>query len=173
MNWLEFSHFPPHHQELVIMLLSSIRLFSTQQSTLHFEEVTNWVLGREEVIAVATTKLKFLSQVIALQAHLGMEIFNASSPSCKKTIMHLNHNYARILNCFQIIIHLHTKGNDSIDEYRKIGGNCKLWCGQFNTPSFHPLIQNSRGHTKASCSSTSSDPSWALGPKLMSQWQKV
>lgn len=121
------------------------------------------------MIAVATTKLKFLSQVITLQAHLGMEIFNALSPSHKKTMVHLNHNYTCILNCFQIIIHLHTKGNDSIDEYRKIGGNCKLWLGQFNTPSFHPLIQNSRGHTKASCCLTSSGPSQGLGPKLMSQ----
>lgn len=46
-----------------------------------------------------------------MKAHLSMEMFSTLS-FCSKNIMPLKYKWASILNCFHIIIQLHTKGND-------------------------------------------------------------
>ena len=97
-----------------------------------------------------------------------MEILNIPSPSCRKNIVQLKYKWACILNCFHMIIQIHTKGNDrqQLDDYGENWRQLPLWPGQLNTAAFHLLIQNGSGSTKASYSPTSPGPSWALGPKL-------
>lgn len=84
-------------------------------------------------------------------------------PSCKTSIMQLRQKFTCILTDCSF-----TRQTDSsLTNMEKTGGNFKLWPGQFNTPSFHPLIQN-RECTKANCSLTSPGPSSALAPNSIS-----